>query len=313
VTGSISERVDSHTHVPTQKLVPEPPFPDAIKIELTSHCNYSCSFCASKRSLRAQGEIDRSFLFRILKEAASIGVKEIGMFLLGESFLVKDLPEYIRYAKEEAGIEYVFITTNGSLCTPERLSAVVDAGLDSIKFSINAGSSERYREVHGVDMYDKVVSNVEWPHKHLAEKNSRKPRTCVSSVYMEEHREELEGLRERMLRYVDDFYFLPLYNQAGHVGGKQYTKIIGNPGRYENMVSPVPCWALFNASKITWDGKLTMCCFDHDTRFEVADLQTSSLLEAWQHPKFVALRKRHLNNELSGSLCAGCLGLEEPA
>lgn len=310
MTVSITERVDSHTHVPTRKLVPEPPFPDAIKIELTSHCNYNCSFCASKRSLRAQGQIDRSFLFRILKEAASIGVKEIGMFLLGESFLVKDLPEYIRYAKEEAGIEYVFITTNGSLCTPERLTAVVDAGLDSIKFSINAGSRERYREVHGVDMFEKVISNVEWLHKHLAGKGSKRPRTCVSSVYMEEHREELEGLRARMSRYVDDFYFLPLYNQAGHVGGKQYTKIVGNPGRFENMVSPVPCWALFNASKITWDGKLTMCCFDHDTRFEVADLNTSSLLEAWQHPKFVALRNRHLNKELSGSLCARCLGLE---
>ena len=134
MTKSIMEKIDQHTHVDKDKLVLHPPFPDAIKIEITGRCNYNCSFCAQKNSLRKIGDIDRNFLYRILWEAKSIGVKEIGMFLLGESFLVKELAEYIKYAKEVVGIEYVFITTNGSLCTPKRMIPIIESGLDSFTY-----------------------------------------------------------------------------------------------------------------------------------------------------------------------------------
>jgi MoaA/NifB/PqqE/SkfB family radical SAM enzyme len=126
-TKSIIQRVDAHTNIPEEKLVLDPPFPDAIKIELTSYCNYNCTYCATKRKLRPQGIMDKDFLYRILKETKKIGVKEIGLFLLGESFLVKELAEYIRYAKDKVGIEYVFITTNGSLCDLERMKPIINA------------------------------------------------------------------------------------------------------------------------------------------------------------------------------------------
>lgn len=311
---TIMERIDAHTHTSKERLVLKPPFPDAIKVELTSYCNYNCSYCASKRSLRPMGNMDRDFLYRILKQAKSIDIKEIGMFLLGESFLLKELPEYIEYAKKEAGIDYVFITTNGSLCTPDRVIPVLKAGLNSIKFSINAGTKERYKEIHEVDMFDLVISNIKWLHEYRKNNNHSNLRTCVSSIFINEFKQELEELRSMISPYVDDFYYLPLYNQAGHIGGSEYTKIVGNPGRLENLVPPIPCWALFNAAKVTWNGWLTACCFDHDTRFEIADLNKVSLIEAWHHPKFIDLRKRHLGNrknELRQSLCGKCLGLRK--
>jgi len=306
-------RVDAHTHVPKEKFILTPPFPDAIKIELTSYCNYNCSFCASKRNLRPMGNITPDFLYRILREAKSIGVREIGMFLLGESFLVKALPDYIRYAKQEVKMEYVFITTNGFFCTPDRMIPVIEAGLDSIKFSINAGTRERYKEMHGVDGFDQVIENIKQLSFYLREHNLKKPRTCVSAIYIDQYKEELEDLKRMVLNYVDDFYYLPLYNQAGHVGGGDYTRIVGNPGRLENMAPPIPCWALFNAAKITWKGWLTACCFDHDTAFEIADLNKVSLLEAWDHPKFIEFRKNHLSKKqelLRDSPCGRCLELK---
>ncbi len=309
---SIMEKIDKHTHIPKEKIVLHPPFPDAIKIEITGRCNYNCSFCAQKSSLRKIGDIDRNFLYRILWEAKSVGVKEIGMFLLGESFLVKELAEYIKYAKKVVGIEYVFITTNGFLCTPDRLASVIEAGLDSIKFSINAGTKERYKEMHGVDAFDRVISNIKWLRCYLDNNNIRSLRTCVSSIFIDKYKEELDNLQSIVSCYVDDFYFLPLYNQAGHIGGGEYTKIIGNPGRYENMVQPVPCWALFNAAKITWNGWLTACCFDHDEKFEIADLNKISLLEAWHNDKFVNMRREHLDKTLNKeSLCAKCLDIKD--
>ena len=49
--------------------------------------------------------------------------------LLNKSFLVK----------------YTFLTTNGSLARPEIMKKVIDAGLDSIRFSVNAADREMYK------------------------------------------------------------------------------------------------------------------------------------------------------------------------
>jgi sulfatase maturation enzyme AslB (radical SAM superfamily) len=304
---SIPNRVDAHTHIPSERLVLNPPFPDAIKIEITSHCNYNCSYCATKRNLRPQGNMDKYFLYRILKEAKKIGVKEIGLFLLGESFLVKELEEYIRYAKEKAGIEYVFITTNGSLCDLDRMKNMIDAGLDSIKFSINGPNRECYKKWQNIDNFDLVVNNIKNLHAYLKNNKIRSLRTCVSSIYDEKHEKEYELFKTEISQYVDDFYYLPLYSQAAHTNS---CNVVGNPGRLENMVDAIPCWALFNAAKITWNGYLTACCFDHDRRFEIADLNETTLMDAWHHPKFKKLRGSHLFNEVKGSLCEKCLNVE---
>jgi len=302
----IIQKIDSYTHVPKERLTFNPPFPTSIKVEITSRCNYDCSYCGSKKALRPKGDIKKKFLHKILHEAKSIGVKEIGMFLLGESFLVDDLAKYIKYAKEKVGIEYVFITTNGSLCTPDRLFFVIKAGIDSIKFSVNAGTRDRYKEMHGVDCFDKVINNIKWlsGYKKLT---GAKIKTCVSSIFIDKYADELDGFKNMISSYVDEFYYLPLYNQAAHVSKE--AAVIGNPGRLENLVPPIPCWVLFNAAKVTWDGKFTACCFDHDMKFEIADLHETSLLAAWNHPKLTKLRRQHLTKNLESSLCAKCLGM----
>jgi len=303
---SVVSKVDKHHHISKEQLSTHPPFPKSLKIEISARCNFKCSFCATKSSKRPLGDIDRDFLYRILKESKEAGVEEVGMFLLGESFLVKELAEYIKYAKEEVGFEYVFITTNGSMCTPDRMIPIIDAGLDSLKFSINAGTREKYKEIHGVDCFDRVIEHVKWLHQYQKE-HGTKMKTSISSIWIEEDKEELEAFRKEMLQYVGEFYYLPLYNQGGHCGGGD-KKLIGNPGRLDHLVPIIPCWVLFTGLKITWDGKLTACCFDHESKFEVADLNEVSLEEAWNCEKYVELRRNHLENDFSNSLCSKCLG-----
>ena len=46
------------------------------------------------------------------------------------------------------------MTSNGALATPEKIRAVIDAGLDSIKFSINAPERKMYAFIHGKDDFD---------------------------------------------------------------------------------------------------------------------------------------------------------------
>ena len=82
--------------------------------------------------------MDRGLFERLLLELRAASVEEIGMFYLGESFLCSWLDEAIAFAKKDCGFPYVFLTTNGSLATPERLDSCMRAGLDSLKFSYNS-------------------------------------------------------------------------------------------------------------------------------------------------------------------------------
>ena len=164
---NIVERVTKTTNIPQELLSERPPFPKKAKIEVTSRCDLQCFFCARTYKDVDKGDINRDFLFRMLRELKDLGVQDVGLFWLGEPLLIKELPEYVAYAKE-IGIEYVFITTNGRLATPERIRALFDSGLDSIKFSINAGNRKRYLKICGADAFDRVIENVKAAYEYRA-------------------------------------------------------------------------------------------------------------------------------------------------
>ena len=133
----ITDRVDGITAIPTLYRTPLPPPPRSVKIELTARCDFKCFFCATGQKLRDKADMDKDLLNRILSELRDVGVEEIGMFYLGESFLFHDLPESIAYARK-LGFPYIFLTTNGRMAIPDRVKACMEAGLDSLKFSFNS-------------------------------------------------------------------------------------------------------------------------------------------------------------------------------
>src|SRR5674476_60430 len=111
---SITEHIDAITALPPQRLATFLPAPRSVKIEITGRCNFLCSFCARSMELRDQKDMDRNTFERLALEMSEVGVEELGLFYLGESFLVKWLPEAIEFVKSVAQFPYVFLTTNGS-------------------------------------------------------------------------------------------------------------------------------------------------------------------------------------------------------
>src|SRR3970282_1252880 len=131
-------------------------------MEPTARCDFQCFFCASHMRLRAKDEIDPDFFRSMLDQLRDLGVEEIGLFYLGESFTCRWLPDAIRYAKRDCGYPYVFLTTNGRMATPERVRECIEAGLDSLKFSYNFSDAEQFHQVTGVrpDDFGKLVENL---------------------------------------------------------------------------------------------------------------------------------------------------------
>lgn len=119
-----------------------------LRLELSNICNHKCLFCPNYLHNRRPCSMDKELAYRIIKECAQLGVEKIGLFMNGEPFVTDNLHEYISFAKH-CGIEYVYITTIGFLASINKMKKCIDAGLDSIKISINAGNSNPYQIVHG--------------------------------------------------------------------------------------------------------------------------------------------------------------------
>jgi hypothetical protein len=313
----ITERIDRITRLDDDHRTTRPPVPRSVKIELTARCDFQCFFCASHMRLRDKGEIDPEFFRRILREMRALGVEEIGLFYLGESFTCRWLPEAVRFAKRECGYPYVFLTTNGRLATPERVRECMEAGLDSLKFSFNFSDARQFHEVTGVKARDfqVVEDNLKAARAVRDEVERATGHRCglyASSIrYDDEQLARMEAAVARIAPYVDEHYWLPLYGQAGLTAGARGTlPSAGNQGRIGALRKPLPCWSLFTEGHITYDGRLSACCFDHDGRFDMGDLTRECFMDAWHSANFQNLRRANLAEDVRGTACEKCIAYD---
>ena len=313
--STITERIDAITHIPAVRLAKVIPAPKSVKVELTASCDFRCSFCATSYDLRKKGHMPLPFFKSISKEMRTAGVEELGLFYLGESMLYPHLAEAVEWAKKECSYPYVFLTTNGRLATPEKVTALFYAGLDSLKFSFNSADAKQMKEITQVDAFDRVVANIQAAKAKrdmVWDQTGHKCGLYASSIlYDGEQGERMEKAVGLIRDYVDEHYWLPLYSQhtltTGASEAKGFAPTAGNRGRVGGLVDPLPCWAVFSEGHITFDGKLTACCFSHTEEFTMADLSDTPFIEGWNSLAFQALRKAHLARDVGGTPCAGCV------
>jgi MoaA/NifB/PqqE/SkfB family radical SAM enzyme len=310
----ITERIDNVTRIPENYRNITPPPPKSVKIEITGKCNYRCGFCPLMTRENSGRDMNFEFFKDITIEMIALGVQEIGVFFMGESFTSPEL--LIKAIKHLKNINtpYVFLTSNASLAQPKIIERVMDAGLDSLKWSINFADKDQFAKMCGVNtrLFERALYNVSeaW---EIRNKNNYETKLYASSIrYDGEQLNRMQDLlNKRVIPYVDQHYWLPLYSM-GSLATQNEKKmglqpIAGNPGRYDNPVPPIPCWTLFTEAHIMSDGRMTACCADATGEWVMGDLRNMTFMEAWHSIKFQDLRREHLSNNVIGTKCENCV------
>jgi len=317
---SITKRIDAVTDISKVK-VSRPPAPHSLKIELSGRCNLSCQMCSLRnREQQPTQDMDFDAFCKLVDEFKAAGGQEVGLFYLGESLMNFDLTERaLRYCKQ-IGIGYVFLTTNGTLARPPVVKRLFEAGLDSLKFSVNAADEEQYEQIMGVSgrLFNSMLHNLEQARRIRDEGDYACGIYASSILFDGEQRERMQRLiDERVKPFVDEHYFLPLYGQMSSQSTERskelgFVPTAGNQGRVGALRDPLPCWALWHGHVRSEQGRpvLTACCFGADATFDMADLSAVSFLEGWHSDKFVALREAHLRKDVSGTVCENCLAYQ---
>ena len=280
-------------------------FPKNALIELTSGCNHSCVFCANPRMMRKGKRLDMAMFEKFLSQAVPLGLEEIGFYTTGEPLVRKDLIDFVKMSSDH-GVGYIYITTNGALADIERMKSLISAGLNSIKFSINAGDRETYRLIHGKDDFDKVLKNLR-DLKAYRDSSAQHVRIMASFIVTKSSEDEIELFKEKVVPYVDDAKIAGVHGQMG-----QSLDQLKNLESYLTTTYPKegqaePCHMLWDRVHLTQEGLLTLCCVDYENNLVYADLNKTSLKDAWNNSLMKEMRRRHIDRNLKGALCHNCV------
>ncbi|MEK7194222.1 MAG: radical SAM/SPASM domain-containing protein [Patescibacteria group bacterium] len=315
---TITERIDRVAQIPISHRSPKPPPPQSVKIEVTGICNLRCGFCAlTKRESQPTKPMEWSFLERMIRECHDFGIKEIGFFYIGESFTAMEVLIPAIKLATELGFEGRFLTSNATISTPEKVRAVIEAGLTSLKWSVNNDSPEQFAEVTARPerLFHMAIQNIEAAKDIRDEILDRTGHRCELSASRiryndEQHERMIKFFEERVDPFVDHTYELPPYTMGGSPIAREVELGIkptaGNQGRIGGLVDPIPCWAVFTEAHITSCGMLTACCFDANGSWTMADLNKVSLEEGWHSIAFQNLRQAHLDGNVKGTACETC-------
>ena len=280
----------------------EMPFPKKnLLIEVTNNCNNKCVFCYNDCMKRNRGFIDKDLCFRVLKEAYELGMREVGFYVTGEPLLDKRLTMFIKRAKE-IGYTYIYITTNGILANLDRVKKLYDAGLNSIKYSINASNREDYLLIHGTDNFNKVIKNLsevyDWK-----KKNNINIKLYVSYITVDLTNKEKE-IDKLFKNSCDEYIVMSAINQGGLIPD---ICSISHSKEAINSNFKIPCSYPFKNIIVTWEGYLTGCCMDFENLLAYADLNKESLSEAWNNKIIKDFRKKQLKGDVKKTICDNCI------
>lgn len=322
----ITEKIDRITGITDEYSGEVCPAPKSVKIELSPRCNLRCKFCALRtREAQPKEDMDFTLFKRITTEMREAGVEEIGCFYLGESFSNYELlVKAVRWCKQ-IGFPYVFLTSNATLAHPYRVEAVMRAGLDSLKWSVNAADSDQYKEIMGVkgSLFEVALTNIKKAYE-VRELMGFKTKLYASSIKFDgDQSEKMHNLMmTRVKPYVDEWYELPLYGMAMRSEEVRqaigYTPTHGNAGRIDPKTglpnrAPLPCWSVSMEGHVRYDGHMSACCFGAKDDFDVGDLNKHDFMSVWNSEKMRQIRRAQQRTKvegpkaLKGTMCEVCV------
>jgi MoaA/NifB/PqqE/SkfB family radical SAM enzyme len=254
-----------------------PILPEIVQIESTNICNAKCVFCPRDDMHRKQGVMSRELFRKIVDECAALGITHVRMHNYGEAFLDRYLTEKVRYAKEK-GIREVGLISNGSLITEKVGRAMIEAGLDAINISIDAGGKDVFERTRIGLNYDKVIANVE-------------RLVLILSFVRQNDSVDEQAFIEHWRAVADKIHITELHNWAGTL----------------NRESDVnyPCYRPWLTFTVLWDGRVSLCCADFDGRTILGDLNTQTIEDVWNGEAYRAVRREHLESG-GPDVCRAC-------
>ena len=212
--------------------------------------------------------MDFSLFKRIVDECNEYGPRSFSLHLFGEPLLYPYILDAIKYIKEKDKRHTILLTTNGTL-----LNKFIDPLLEL--------------------KVDRIIWS--WRRNNFTPRTIRlfKEVGMVRLLVEETPPEEFE--KWKIFPRVEIKH---LHNYGGHIDTAKW----GVKKQEERW----PCYHLWLAPAIRWNGDITICCNDPKGSESICNYSGDNNLHSfWSSPRLHSIRQAHLNGQYTG-LCKGC-------
>ena len=241
-------------------------WPKHIFLETTSSCNLLCDYCPREK---VNNHMDFNLFKSIVDEATHYGPRSFSLHLFGEPLLYPKIWEAIRYIKKKNKHHTVLLTSNGTLF-------------------------ERYADELTSSGIDKLI----W---------SWRPEAKFSEILKERLRKwgklTVRLLKEVVPKEEMDYWekwpsveVKGIHNYGGNISLEKFGAKDTGGNRY-------PCYHLWLAPAVSWNGNLLICCNDPHQKEVIGNLKNMTVSEGWK--KLEGIRKAHLEGKYDG-ICRDC-------
>ncbi|MHC4622304.1 MAG: FkbM family methyltransferase, partial [Planctomycetota bacterium] len=271
---------------PLRRLLRRPQY---LKIETTNICSANCAFCTYRFMKRRKSTMSMELFKKVVDDYVAAGGGALTMSpLVGDCLVDARFLERLRYCRSFNEITHIGFHTNLiglDRWTDEQILEIVDL-IDTWNCSIGP-NREVYRDMFGVDQFERVIINLERLHR-LINLSERKPlvqlngRAAAGDFKQDERLRRLNAAltgKEMtwMTTYMDWGGLLPQLPRN--------TGVIKTSG-HTNKQSP--CMKALVSSVVFCDGRVGFCgCADFDAMLTIGDVSEEKLGE------ILAGQKRH--------------------
>lgn len=306
--------------------------PAAVSIEPTNLCNLHCPECPSglKDLKRASGSVDTA-LFRSIIDQLSPELAWLNLYFQGEPYLNPRFFDLVSYASSK-GI-YVSSSTNGHYLDKKNAEATVKSGMNRLIISVDGTDQQTYETYRLGGSFTKVVEGIKTLAQARNKAGSRYPKIIIQFLFLKSNQHQVSDIQKRGIEWGADkveiktaqFYDYEQGNPLMPAGGKfsryrmqdegmkvegmkdEGIKGVGSGVRFSIKNSlPNHCFRMWIGGVVTWDGKVTLCCFDKDATHLLGKLNNERFMTIWKGKEYQAIRQKILKERKTIDICRNC-------
>jgi MoaA/NifB/PqqE/SkfB family radical SAM enzyme len=279
--------------------------PPIIAIELTNYCDLKCPYCTSPLGLREKGFMSDIVFNKIIIDLIKMKPNRVQLVGNGELTLHPNFGAYISRISQTG--KYISIVTNGQWKMKFVAERILNAKIDLLEISIDAGGKEKYEysRVHG--SYDILISNLRHLKilkEHLKSKTLINIRLMVRPSQKKSYRKEISFWK----KYADSV--IPQF--ISKINNTEYNQDVFIP--VQNSLGSFPKRSLpFKHMEIKYTGEVLMCYYSFfqmgSPGLKIGNVLDSSINELWNSKIMKDYRNAHrLRIKENMPVCQGCPG-----
>lgn len=237
---------------------------------------------------------------KILGDAVEFGITKIQLHFQGEPLLYKKFPEMVKAAKVAGLFTQAF--TNGLPLTQEKASSIIQAGLDSLRFSVDGATQSTYEKNRVGGKLDHALRNMRIMVEE-AKNSDSEIELLWQFIALQNNEHEIEVARG-LAKDIGIPFFVKTFAETDE-------KLAPSNSKLRRKLRIKPCIDIYRAIFVYHTGEVVPCCYDQEGENVVGSLKNSSLKQIWHSERYRDLRERINNAEKNPgaepNMCKNCL------